>query len=193
MGETTLAANLPHQRNLAAATGVLGGTRLLERRLSDMPRYYLDQNSVLARLAENPLIYQVYDAPIPEEPGHLCHCTTVIKPGRIGDEFFMTKGHHHRVDAAEVYYFLQGEGFLVMESRDGTARSLAVSSGSVAYIPPGWAHRTVNTGAGDLGFYAVWPGVAGHDYASIEAEGFGLRVLATTEGPRALPAREGRS
>jgi glucose-6-phosphate isomerase len=50
------------------------------------------------------------------------------------------------------------------------------------YVPPGWAHRTVNTGDDDLIFLAVYFGDAGHDYAAIEDSGFAVRVLATSDG-----------
>lgn len=176
----------PHSRHLDLGTGVLHNTRLLERRLSDMSSYYADQKAVQELLAENPLIYQVYDAPIPEREGELCHCTTVLKPGRVGDEYFMTKGHHHEVDSAEIYYILSGSGYLVMETRDGQASELAVGPGSIAYIPPGWAHRTVNTGDSDMVFYCVWFGNGGHDYASIATKGFLRRIVAAGGVPAVI-------
>jgi glucose-6-phosphate isomerase len=55
--------------------------------------------------------------------------------------------------------------------------------GTVAYVPPRWAHRTVNTGDEPFVFFAVYPGQAGHDYGAIEETGFTQRVLRTPEGP----------
>jgi glucose-6-phosphate isomerase len=54
--------------------------------------------------------------------------------------------------------------------------------GTVAYVPPNWAHRTVNTGEEPFVFFAVYPGQAGHDYGTIEKTGFPQRVLRMPEG-----------
>ena len=41
------------------------------------------------------LIYEVQGVELPAEEGQLPHCTTRILPGRVGDEYHMTKGHYH--------------------------------------------------------------------------------------------------
>jgi len=46
--------------------------------------------------------------------GELLHGTSIVHPGKVGNEYFMTKGHFHSVlDTAEVYYVLQGRGMMV--------------------------------------------------------------------------------
>ncbi len=85
----------------------------------------------------------------------------------------MTKGHFHTVlDTGEVYYCLRGQGFMVMEDPQGEWSVEPLRPNSVLYVPPCWAHRTVNTGADeDLVTFFVYPGNAGHDYGSIEKQG----------------------
>lgn len=114
--------------------------------------YYLEIEKKLqsysGMLAEdNPVIYQVYEIRVPEEEGHLLSCTTVIYPGKVGNEYFFTKGHYHvKEDRAEIYTCLQGEGYLLMTTREGGSRSVAMKPGTSAYIPPYWSHRTLNSG-----------------------------------------------
>jgi glucose-6-phosphate isomerase len=50
-------------------------------------------------------------------------------------------------------------------------RAEQVFAGSVHIIPGFTAHRLINTGEDTLSALAVWPGVAGHDYAAL-ANGF---------------------
>jgi glucose-6-phosphate isomerase len=86
----------------------------------------------------------------------------------------MTKGHFHTVlETAEVYYCLKGRGAMVMETPEGEWSVEELVPGRVLYVPPCWAHRSVNTGANeDLVTLFVYPGNAGHDYGTIESQGF---------------------
>jgi glucose-6-phosphate isomerase len=56
--------------------------------------------------------------------------------------------------------------------------------GTIGYIPPGWAHRSVNTGSEAYSFLAVYPGGAGHDYGWVLQHGMGQRVFEGGDGPR---------
>jgi glucose-6-phosphate isomerase len=51
-----------------------------------------------------------------------------------------------------------------------------MSQGTIGYIPPGWAHRSVNVGDEPYRFLAVYPGNAGHDYNWVLQNGMGYRV-----------------
>ncbi len=96
----------------------------------------------------------------------------------------MTKGHFHSVrDTGEVYLGLSGHGYLLLMTEEGGRSASPMGPGTVAYVPPYWAHRTVNTGDEPFVFFAVYPGQAGHDYGTIEQSGFAQRVLRTPEGP----------
>jgi glucose-6-phosphate isomerase len=116
----------------------------------------------------------------------LPHCLTVLYPGQVGDEYYMTKGHFHvAMDTAEIYLGLEGEGYLLMQTKEGDSQALEMERGTIAYIPPYWAHRTVNSGKGPLVFFAVWPGHAGHDYGTIEESGF-LKLVVERDGQPVL-------
>jgi glucose-6-phosphate isomerase len=48
----------------------------------------------------------------------------------------------------------------------------------MVYVPPLWAHRSVNTGdAEPLVSFCVYPAHAGHNYGDIQTEGFPRRVF----------------
>jgi glucose-6-phosphate isomerase len=93
----------------------------------------------------------------------------------------MTKGHAHTAHEGEVYVGLSGWGLLLLYSGE-EARWVEISPGRVGYIPPGWAHRTVNVGEEPFRFLAVYPGGAGHDYGFVEERGMGVRVFRSGEG-----------
>lgn len=153
-------------------------TSRIQRRLSDMRGMYAEAKAEQALLAQgDPLIYEVLQYDVPNEAGQLVVCTTVLYPGRVGDEYFMTKGHYHkRQDRAEVYLGLRGRGKLLMQA-DGQCSELDMGPGTVGYVPPYWAHRSVNTGDEPFIFFAVYPADAGHDYSTIERGGFVRRVI----------------
>ena len=165
--------------------GLRPHTSRTERHLSHMRGAYADQAS-LEQLVEagDPLVYEVLQYDVPEEVGQLICCTTVLHPGTVGDEYFMTKGHYHSVRATgEVYLGTAGQGYLLLMTEEGGHSATPIGPGTVAYVPPYWAHRTVNTGSEPFVFFAVYPGQAGHDYGTIEQSGFAQRVLRTAEGP----------
>jgi glucose-6-phosphate isomerase len=152
----------------------------ITRRLSSMKGQYLDQmvyETMLSR--EDTLLYEVYEIKRPEAAGELLQGISIIHPGKVGDEYFMTKGHFHQVlDTGEVYYCLSGQGMIVMETPEGEAEVLEFRPSQVVYVLPRWAHRTVNTSlADDLVFYFAYPANAGHDYGTIEQKGFRKLVV----------------
>lgn len=147
--------------------------RVITRKLSHMNEMYIDQDAANALLEDDPLIYEVFNVEVPETIAHIQHCVTILYPGKVGDEYFMTKGHYHEVlDRAEIYFCLKGEGQLILQTQDGEFDCIDMIPGSVAYVAPEWAHRTVNTGDDPFVFFAAYPGDAGHDYGGIETEGF---------------------
>ena len=171
-------------------TGALNPEGLrVTRRISDMLDMYQDREAARKLAEENPLVYEVYNVVVPENEEHIQHCTTILYPGKVGDEFFMTKGHYHAViNRAEIYFGLKGRGLLVMQTQDGQFSALEMEPGTIAYVPPHWAHRTVNTGDEPFIFFAAYPGDAGHDYKGIETEGFIRCVMADgANGYKLLP------
>lgn len=153
---------------------------VVERRLSDMRGMYAEA----PQDGEDRLVYRVFGIPVPATNANVLSSTTVLEPGLVGREYFMTKGHFHEIrDRAEVYFSLRGEGRLVMASEEGEVRVEPMAPGTVNYVPGGWAHRSVNVGDSPLVFYAAYVGDAGHDYGTIETRGFPVRVVAGPKGP----------
>ena len=152
---------------------------LIQRRLSHMKGVFFDEAAWKAMLEiEDILIYEVYEIKVPDEDGHLMPCTSITYPGKIGNEFFMTKGHYHQnIQTAEIYYCLRGKGFMLMESGKGDWKAESMEKGKVLYVPPYYAHRSINTGQEPLISFCVYPGGAGHDYVTIEAKGFRKLLL----------------
>ena len=158
----------------------------ITRRLSAMKSQYSDTTAYEQMLSrEDTLLYEVYELKLPEVAGELLHGISIVHPGKVGDEYFMTKGHFHTVlDTAEVYYCQKGQGYMVMETPEGEWSVEALYPGAVLYVPPRWAHRSVNTSpAEDLITFFVYPGNAGHDYGTIEDQGFRKLVVEQTGKP----------
>lgn len=166
----------PFKKVLNMQTGILQPAgRIIQRHISHMRHMYADTEAVSQILAEegDRLIYEVNTVDLPEEEGLVLYGTTIIHPGRLGEEFHMTKGHFHgKRDRGEVYLGLAGEGYLVLQTGDGVVRGVPMQPGAVGYVPPMRAHRTVNIGDEPFIFFAAWPGDAGHDYGTIEQTGF---------------------
>jgi len=158
---------------------------LIIRRLSDVVGIFQDKKVAKEALKENPIIYKVYNVQIPEESGHLQHCISIVYPGKIGNEYYMTKGHFHKIkDTAEIYLTLKGRGKLVMQTPDQKSKVLDMEEGNISYIPPYWAHRTVNTGDKPLIFFGAYRGDAGHNYEIIEEKG--MAVIIVEEGDKTV-------
>ncbi len=160
----------------------------ITRRLSSMRGQYLNQPAYEAALAqEDVLVYEVYENQAPEVAGDLQHGVSLLHPGKIGDEYYMTKGHFHRlVETAEVYYCLQGHGYMMMETPEGEWSAEELYPGCTLYVPPRWAHRSINVGQTDLVTFFVYPGDAGHDYGTIETRGFRKLVLEQDGQPQVV-------
>jgi glucose-6-phosphate isomerase, archaeal len=175
----------PLVTDLELATGLLHpGRRVVTRRLSEMAETYEDHAAAAALLAsgQDPVIYEAYESESPDGPDELVFRTTVIQPGTIGDEYFMTFGHHHVRDSGEFYLGLAGHGQIIMQSRDDRALTAAIPAGRCVYVPAGWCHRTINDGAEPFVFLAVYFADAGHDYASMAADGFVARLRRGPDG-----------
>jgi len=162
---------LPFSIKLDLEQGFMrGATNHLVRRAADMRGYYLDAPALERLISEhaNPVHYEVFEVPVPEERGHLMYCISTLQPGRVGREFYMTKGHYHQVEAtSEIYLGLRGQGYLLLKTADGQCHAELIGRGRMVYVPPGWAHRSVNTGLEPLVSFCVYPAEAGHNYGGI--------------------------
>lgn len=114
----------------------------------------------------------------------------MLYPGRVGAEYFMTKGHYHvQRQTAEVYTGLRGRGYLVTQNEQGQSRAVPMEAGSIVYVAPGWAHRTIHTGDERLVVFYTFPADAGHDYGAIGRSGFALLVVEVNGQPTVVERR----
>jgi len=151
----------------------------LVRRVSAMRGHYRDTEAFDALVMDgDPVHYEVFETPVPHEDGHLMYCISDLRPGCVGDECFMTKGHYHtRINTGEIYLALRGRGYMMMKTTDGQCRHEEFAPGRMVYVPPYWGHRSINTGDEPLISFCVYPADAGHNYGDIEREGFPKRVF----------------
>lgn len=162
-------------------TGKLEGENasFSRKKLSQLQGVFADEKAFQAMDGEQSVYEVSSHAAVPEgTSGGLFFGTSRIHPGKVGNEYFMTKGHfHQKRETAEYYWGISGEGVLLLmdENRHYTAEQ--VEKGSLHYIGGHIAHRLINTGEADLVVGACWPSNAGHDYGSIETAGFSVRVV----------------
>ena len=155
-----------------------GKVKPIERHLSNMASQFSDSAAAELLKESDPLLYEFYGLDMPEKEGALSYGTTIIYPGKVGDEYYMTKGHFHTIlDTAEVYYTLSGHGMMVMETPEGDTDVKELKAGDALYVPGRWAHRSVNIGDEPLVMFFVYPANAGHDYGTIESKGFRKLVV----------------
>lgn len=148
----------------------------LTRRMTDLEGLFTDTVSWSASCSEdNPVVYEVSSSSVPEIARELPQSITTIHPGTCGGEFYMTKGHQHPDPQGEIYLGLAGTGGLLMFDGENF-EWVDLAPGIIGYIPPGWAHRSINTGDQPYKFLAVYPGSAGHDYGWVLEHGMGRRV-----------------
>jgi glucose-6-phosphate isomerase len=150
------------------------------RKLSSMKGQYLDTEVYQKLLAEKDVVlYEVYEKLVPQIPGELLQGLSIVHPGKIGEEYFMTKGHFHSIlSTAELYYCLNGHGYMLMETPEGKWQAEEIKSGTAVYVPGSWAHRSINVdNSEDLVTLFCYPADAGHDYATIETKGFRKLII----------------
>lgn len=159
------------------------------RHLSQMKSAYHDQRAVEKILGtEDPIIYEFHELGALIDSGDLAFGISKVYPGKIGNEYYMTKGHFHQVlKTAEIYFCLQGQGLLLIEGEAGDTRTLFMEPGNVVYVPKGYAHRSVNTGNEPLISFFAFRADAGHDYKTIETKGFRNLVLEQGEKTVLVP------
>ena len=167
-----------------ALTGLSVKAKSTQRLLSHMRGMYADDSAHEKMIAGGDLlVYEFYELGTPEHEGEVAAGTSIVYPGKVGSEYFMTKGHFHTIlDTAEVYYTLAGTGFMLTENSEGDWVAHELEAGSMVYVPKGYAHRSINTGSTPLITFFAFRGDAGHDYGTIEEKGF--RKLIVEESGR---------
>ena len=155
-------------------TGLSQTAKSSKRTVSSMRGMYADDAATEKLIAGgDPLVYEFYELGAPETPGDLAFGSSIVYPGKVGDEYFMTKGHFHTIlETGEVYYCLQGHGYMLLENPEGDWSAQELTSGKTVYVPPRYAHRSINVGDSPLITFFCFRGDAGHDYGTIETKGY---------------------
>jgi glucose-6-phosphate isomerase len=175
----------PHLCRVDAAQGLLlGADGHYQKTYDDLSGLYADAEAFEALLSERrgQVAYEVTSYTPGEKVSDLIVGVARMAPGKVGDEFFLTRGHiHANADRPEIYMGQAGRGLMLMESPEGEVRIVEVTTGSICYVPPYWIHRSVNVGDNDLVMMFAYPADSGQDYGIIERSG-GMRVRITDDG-----------
>lgn len=172
-------------------TGAMGGaTGRYEKRLRELSDIYADEAAFARAVAQDgdEVVYCVHETRPRVAHGDLIFGTTFMKPGRIGEEYFVTRGHiHARANRPETYYGEAGSGLMLMESPEGETRILEIAPRVLVYVPPMWIHRSVNTGPEPLVMSFCYPSDSGQDYEIIaRSGGMATRIVADGTGWKAV-------
>jgi hypothetical protein len=104
----------PRSFNVDLQTGLMTGTdSRYQKCLRDLSGLYADAAAfdALATTRGNEVVYEVTDYRPNSNPGDLITGVTRMNAGKVGDEFFMTRGHiHAAIDRPELYFGLKGYG-----------------------------------------------------------------------------------
>jgi glucose-6-phosphate isomerase, archaeal len=154
-----------------------------KRYLSNMKGMFSDDKALNELIEkEDSLVYEFFELSLPSTPGDLLFGTSILYPGKVGNEYFMTKGHFHKIlETAEVYYCMSGRGYMLMEDPEGHWDAQELTPGRMVYVPKCWAHRTVNVGKEPFVTFFAFRGDAGHDYGTIETKGY-RKLLVEKDG-----------
>jgi len=179
------------------STGTLEGSEIGTSRktLGDIKPLFFDQDAA-QNMDPALVVYRVqWWSPVPEKTeGGLFWGTTVVEPGLVGTEYFMTHGHFHaKADRTEFYSTVQGTGALILMNQQRKTWTEEMSPGSLHHIPPHTAHRVANTGTSALHFVACWPSDAGYDYDEIRKNGFSARLFSIYGRPLLVDGNSGRA
>ena len=168
----------PTSHLVSPAAGTLENAgRTYRKKLSDLVGLYADEAAfdAAAALDGDRIVYQVQDRAPAQSKGDLIFGITQMQPGRIGDEYFLTRGHIHATgNRPEIYYGEAGQGLMLMESPEGETRIIEIQPRVMCYVPPFWIHRAINVGQDALVMTFMYPSDSGQDYGVI-AQTSGMR------------------
>lgn len=174
----------PTAHRIDKTSGAMAGaTGQYEKKLGDLAGLYADAQafeSAITTHGADAIVYRVDEQRPKATAGDLIFGTTWMAPGRIGAEFYMTRGHiHATANRPETYYGESGEGVMLMESPEGETRIIDVQPSTMVYVPPLWIHRSVNTGDVPLVMSFCYPADSGQDYGIIaNSGGMATRIVA---------------
>jgi len=164
------------------ASGQLkGATNRYVKTFRDLEGLYEDVDAFSAVVAErgDAIAYEVTDYKPSANAGDIIIGVTRMEPGKVGREYYMTRGHiHARPNRPEMYYGESGLGVMLLESPAGDIRTVEIGPKTMCYVPPFWIHRSVNVGQEPLVMTFAYPADSGQDYDIIaKAGGMKSRIV----------------
>lgn len=181
----------PTSHTIDSLSGSLSNaTGHYQKKISDLAGIYADQAAFSALCADDPdrIVYNVCEVRPQADAGDLIFGTTHMQPGKVGTEFFVTRGHIHAcANRPETYYGESGQGLMLLESPDGEIRIMDISAKTLIYVPPMWIHRSINIGETPLVMSFCYPVDSGQDYDVIaKSGGMAVRIVSEGTGWRAV-------
>jgi len=162
--------------------------KTIARRVSYLSKMFHDRTAAESLIKQgDPVVYETSYYGFKTSLSDMALGVTRIQPGKVGDEYFMTKGHFHEAkNQPEIYFCVKGEGYLLLETIDGEFQAEKWTEGTISHIPPMWAHRTINTGMGLMVFVASYHLSAGYSYEAVEKNGFKKLLVERNEKPELI-------
>jgi glucose-6-phosphate isomerase len=155
------------------------------KRIGELNGIYADQKGFERWLesSADEIAYRVNELRFTGQSNDLITGISVLNPGKVGSEFFMTRGHlHQRADRPETYYCLSGHGILLMETLEGKVEAAEMRAGSLVYVPPFWIHRSVNVGSELFATLFSYPADAGQNFEIVRQAGGFNRIVVDNGG-----------
>ena len=161
-----------------------GATNRYTKTLADLEGLYADDAAYRTLLRElgDTVVYEVTDFKPSNDSGDMIIGVTRMLPGKVGKEYFLTRGHiHANANRPEMYYGESGQGIMLLESPAGEVRTVEIGPRTLCYVPPYWIHRSVNVGREELVMTFAYPADSGQDYDIIARAG-GMRSRIVDDG-----------
>lgn len=130
------------------------------KKIGELEGYFSDRKEWLKSSGNDDVVYEVFTKNFSPLKMNL----TMINPGRIGKEFYMTRGHVHGNETPEFYVLLEGKGSLLMKMKRKRLETVRLKKGEIVLVPEGCAHRLVNTGRKKLKVLTVFHEDSRPDY-----------------------------
>lgn len=167
-----------------AAGELRGAGNRYTKTMRDLEGLYEDEAAYRALREElgEAVVYEVTDHKPSADAGDMNIGVTRMLPGKVGREYFFTRGHiHANANRPEMYYGESGHGLMLLESPAGEIRTVEIRPRTLCYVPPFWIHRSVNIGIEELVMTFAYPSDSGQDYDIIAKAG-GMRSRIVDDG-----------
>lgn len=129
--------------------------KIIIRKFKDMADKYKNPNGIKG----NPVIYNVYIVDFKTFEAGL----TIVNPGNVNGEYYMTKGHKHENPTKEIYILQNGKGKLMVK-KGSVTKIIDMEKGKNYILPKNSGHRLINTGNKELEVMTIYSKKAGKGY-----------------------------